>query len=264
MASIKVQIKDLVKIFTSIEEKREVLAIDHLTLSVDDQEFLCVVGPSGCGKTTVLNIIAGFEQPTSGTVLLNDKNITKPGPDRGVIFQDPTLFPWLKVIDNVMFGLREAKVPEREARERAKHYIEMVDLTGFEEKYPHELSGGMRQRVSLARVLAINPEVLLMDEPFVALDAQMRSMLQDQLLKVWEISKKTVIFVTHNVEEAIYLGNRVAVLTCRPAKVKTIVDIDLPRPRDVADIRFNKLRKEITSLLREEGMTVPSAMPISQ
>ncbi len=200
----------------------------------------------------MLNIIAGFEKPDGGQVLFNGRVVTQPGPDRGVVFQDYALFPWLNVEQNVAYGLREKGLPKAEVAATAQRFIRMVGLTGFDRRYPHELSGGMRQRVALARVLAIDPQILLMDEPFAAVDAQTRVILQEELQRLWMQTLKTVVFVTHSVDEAIYLSDRVTVLTARPGTVKAIVRIDLPRPRDATSDAFNTYRRDITQLIEVE------------
>ena len=213
---------------------------------------MTVLGPSGCGKTTLLNIVASFESASGGEVLLDGEPVRKPGPDRGVVFQEYALFPWLTVQQNIEFGLRERRMPRLERRERVRRQIASVGLSGFEQRYPQELSGGMRQRVALARLLINNPKILLMDEPFAALDAQTRSMMQQELLGVWSAERRTVIFITHNIEEAVLLGDRVVVMTARPGRIKEIVAIELARPRDVTSTEFNEIRRRVTVLLEVE------------
>lgn len=242
-------VKRLRKVF---EGSPSVVAIDDLSMNVYEGEFLCIVGPSGCGKTTLLRILAGLEKPTSGEVLLRGKPIKGPGPDRVMVFQDYALFPWRTVLGNVVFGLELKGLPKEEAIEEAMKYIRLVGLEGFEKMYPHELSGGMRQRVALARALACNPDVLLMDEPLSALDAQTRNYMQDELIKIWESTRKTIVFVTHNVEEAVYLGDRIVVLTARPARVKGVIEVDIKRPRSRFAPDFLSLRMRILEMLREE------------
>jgi len=229
-----------------------VVAIDGVDLDVFEGEFLCIVGPSGCGKTTLLKILAGLEGPTEGEVLVRGRPIKGPGPDRVMVFQDHALFPWRTVLGNVLFGLELKGLPRREAVEEAMKYIKLVGLEGFEGAYPHELSAGMRQRAALARALACNPDVLLMDEPLSALDAQTRNYMQGELMRIWMETKKTMVMVTHSVEEAVYLGDRVVVLTARPAKVKSVVEIELERPRDRFAPKFIDLRAKILEMLREE------------
>ena len=185
-----------------------------------ENEFICLFGPGQCGKTTLINLIAGFEMPTEGTIMVNGKRVTEPGPERGVVFQNITLFPWLTTMGNVEYGMKTAKVPKKERRERAQKYINLVGLQGFEQSYPIQLSGGMKQRVGIARAYSIEPEVMLMDEPFGALDAQTRYLMQEELQRIWQAEKRTVIFVTNNIEEAIYLADRIIVLSNCPATFK--------------------------------------------
>jgi len=229
-----------------------VVAVDGVDLDVFEGEFLCIVGPSGCGKTTLLRMLAGLERPTEGEALVKGRPIEGPGPDRVMVFQDHVLFPWRTVLGNVLFGLELKGLSRREAVEEAMKYIKLVGLEGFEGAYPHELSGGMRQRAALARALACNPDVLLMDEPLSALDAQTRNYMQGELMRIWMETKKTMVMVTHSVEEAVYLGDRVVVLTARPAKVKSVVEVELERPRDRFAPKFIDLRAKILEMLREE------------
>jgi NitT/TauT family transport system ATP-binding protein len=243
----------------------DAVAVDNLTLDVRQGEFLVVVGPSGCGKTTVLNVLAGLDTPTSGSVRIDDRLVTAPGPDRGVMFQDYALFPWQTVWGNVAFGLRHGPAGhglDAAARdERVRRTIDLVGLAGSEAKYPHQLSGGMRQRVALARLMANEPEVLLMDEPLAALDAQTRTILQDELLRVWGQDKppaqrRTVVFITHAIDEAVFLADRVAVMTAHPGRLKALIDIPLPRPRGDATRalpEFQALSQQIWGLIREEA-----------
>lgn len=214
-----------------------------------ENEFICLFGPGQCGKTTLINLIAGFEMPTEGTIMVNGKRVTEPGPGRGVVFQNITLFPWLTTMGNVEYGMKTAKVPKKERRERAQKYINLVGLQGFEQSYPIQLSGGMKQRVGIARAYSIEPEVMLMDEPFGALDAQTRYLMQEELQRIWQAEKRTVIFVTNNIEEAIYLADRILVLSNCPATIKKEYKIDLPRPRKYTSPEFLALRKEITSIV---------------
>ena len=248
----RIVIRGLRKQFRDIARQEEVIALDGIDLAVADDEFLTVLGPSGCGKTTLLNIVASFESASGGEVLLDGEPVRKPGPDRGVVFQEYALFPWLTVQQNIEFGLRERRMPRLERRERVRRQIASVGLSGFEQRYPQELSGGMRQRVALARLLINNPKILLMDEPFAALDAQTRSMMQQELLGVWSAERRTVIFITHNIEEAVLLGDRVVVMTARPGRIKEIVAIELARPRDVTSTEFNEIRRRVTVLLEVE------------
>ena len=214
-----------------------------------ENEFICLFGPGQCGKTTLINLIAGFEMPTEGTIMVNGKRVTEPGPERGVVFQNITLYPWLTTMGNVEYGMKTAKVPKKERRERAQKYINLVGLQGFEQSYPIQLSGGMKQRVGIARAYSIEPEVMLMDEPFGALDAQTRYLMQEELQRIWQAEKRTVIFVTNNIEEAIYLADRILVLSNCPATIKKEYKIDLPRPRKYTSPEFLALRKEITSIV---------------
>ncbi|MEP9381274.1 ABC transporter ATP-binding protein [Nocardioides sp. KR10-350] len=208
-----------------------VQALTGVDLDVREGEIVTLVGTSGCGKSTLLNIVAGLERPTEGEVTVSGRPVTGPGPDRGVIFQQYALFPWLTVAGNVEFGLRLQGVRRREAAATARRYLELVDLAGFADALPKELSGGMRQRVAIARAYAVNPSILLMDEPFGALDAVTRVELQDQLLRAWSAEPKTIVFVTHDVEEAVYLADRVVVMSPRPGRVSEVIDVDLPHPR---------------------------------
>lgn len=232
-----------------------VTAIDSLSFSVDQAEFVTIVGPSGCGKSTLLAVIDGLVSAQSGRVLLNDRTVVEPGPDRAMVFQDSALFPWRTVQANVEFGLQMRGIDAAKRRDVARRYLSMVGLTSFARHYPHALSGGMRQRVGIARALAVNPTILLMDEPFGSLDAQTRELMGGELLRIWDQERKTVIFVTHSIEEAVYLGDRVIVLTARPAKVKREIRIHLPRPRDQhirTHPQFTKYRQLIWDLLEEE------------
>src|ERR1017187_10492253 len=230
----------------------ELLALDRINLQVNPGEFLCIVGPSGCGKSTLLHLIAGLQQPTSGTVLIDNKPVDGPGTDRILIFQELGLFPWLTVAENVEFGMKMKSIPKAERRKKTEYYLRLVHLSQFAGSYIHQLSGGMRQRVALARALATEPDVLLMDEPFAALDAQTRDLLHDELERIWAETGRTIIFVTHNVREAIRLGDRVALLTFRPGRVKREFPVDLPRPRTLEDPNVARAASEILGELREE------------
>lgn len=251
-APVQIACRGVSKSYFDLAEGREIVALESLSLDVAEGEFVTVLGPSGCGKSTLLNIIAGFEELSSGSVMLDGRPIHGPGRDRGVVFQEYALFPWLNVVQNVAYGLREQGLPEPEIRRRTRHWLDFVGLSGFERRYPHELSGGMRQRVALIRVLANDPRSLLMDEPFAAVDAQTRSLLQRELERLWRETGKTVVFVTHSVEESIFLGDRVIVMTGRPGRVKEILHIDLPRPRDPTSDGFNAYRREATRLIDSE------------
>jgi len=247
----KICVEALRKEFVDEDTARRVLALDGIDLAVADGEFLCLLGPSGCGKSTLLFIVAGLQSASAGRVTLDGRVVAGPGPDRGMLFQQLALFPWRKAVDNVAFGLEMKGLPRRQARARARGFLELVGLTEFANAFPHEMSGGMQQRVAIARLLAHEPEVLLMDEPFGALDAQTRTRMAQELARIWEQARKTVIFVTHSVDEAIYLGDRVAVMTARPGRIKTIVEVPLPRPRDVVGTEFNAFRRLLLSQLEE-------------
>ncbi|MDI6902847.1 MAG: ABC transporter ATP-binding protein [Methanocellales archaeon] len=230
----------------------ELAALEDVSFSVEDGEFLCVIGPSGCGKTTLLRIIAGLMPPTDGDVILDSKKIQGPGRDRGFVFQEYVLFPWRSVEKNIEFGLELRGVNKEERAELVRRYVDMVKLRGFEDVYPKELSGGMQQRVAIARALVNDPKIILMDEPFGALDAQTRNLMQEELLRIWEKAGKTIVFVTHNVDEAVFLADRIVVLTARPAKVKQIVNVAIPRPRNRTEEKVNRIRNIILQLLEAE------------
>lgn len=231
-------------------------ALDDLSLDVAAGEFLTLVGPSGSGKTTLLDLLAGLSRPTSGKVLVDGKEVTGPGQDRAVVFQQYALFPWRTASANVSIGLENRGLSRKDRAATASKYLDLVGLAGFEDRYPHELSGGMKQRVAIARSLAYEPDVLLMDEPFAALDAQTREQLQDELLRIWQATGKTIVFITHGIDEAVYLGQRVAVLSARPGRLKEIVDINIPDRGGEADIRshpaFVEHRHQVWSLLHDE------------
>jgi len=235
----------------------EFVALDNFSLSIDEGEFIAIVGPSGCGKSTLLDIIAGLTRPKSGEIYIDGKRVSGPALDRGFIMQGYALFPWRTVVRNVEYGLEVKRVPKKQRSEICRKYIEFVGLNGFEDRYPSELSGGMRQRVAIARSLAYDPAVLLMDEPFAAVDAQTRESLQDELLNIWETTKKTIIFVTHSIEEAVLLADRVVIMTCNPGKIKKVVHIDLPRPRTAASMRisadYSWITHRVWELLQNNG-----------
>jgi NitT/TauT family transport system ATP-binding protein len=241
--------------------RQDHLALSEISLSVADGAFVSILGPSGCGKSTLLYIVGGFVQPTRGVARMKGKAITGPGPDRGPVFQEFALFPWKSVLGNVMYGPRQQGLKSADAEVQARALLEMVGLKGFEEFYPKELSGGMKQRVALARTLAYHPEVLLMDEPFGALDAHTRTRLQNDLLNIWERDRKTVLFVTHSVEEAVFLSDRVVMMTRSPGRIRQIVDIDLPRPRRrtelLLDPRYQKYVVEIDRMFDDGGELQP-------
>ncbi len=220
-----------------------VRVLDDINLSVSEGEFVCLLGPSGCGKSTLLNIVGGFLRPSEGEVAIDGERVTQPDPRRIFVFQERGVFPWLTVEENIGFGL--FRMSEQEKRERIAHYVQMVGLRGFEKSYPRELSGGMKQRLEVARALAVDPDVLYLDEPFGALDSITRLQMRRELLRIWEAEKKTILFVTHDIEESVQLADRVVVLSARPGKVRRIVDIDIPHPRDLSDPRYIALRDEI-------------------
>ncbi|HLA22530.1 MAG TPA: ABC transporter ATP-binding protein [Nitrosopumilaceae archaeon] len=246
----KLEAKNIVKHFD--HNGNPVLALDGINLKVEEGEFVCIVGPSGCGKSTFLNVVAGLEKPDNGEILLNGKSITTPGPDRTMVFQEGALFPWLKVIDNVEFGLKMAGIPKDERRQISQRYLDMMQLTKFASSYTYQLSTGMKQRVAIARALVMDPEILLMDEPFAALDAQTRDLLLVELQLIWERTKKTILFVTHSIAESVILGNRVIVFKNRPAKIKKEFTIDYRRPRLAEDENLLKYQQMILAELKSE------------
>ncbi len=255
MAGPKLGIRDVTVAFRG-RRGPEVIAIDHLSLDVADREIVSIVGPSGCGKSTLLRLVAGLVRPTSGEIRLDGHAVTDPGADRGMVFQSYTLFPWLTVQGNVEFGPRLRGMPDRYCQDVAARHIQMVGLTGFERAYPKELSGGMMQRVAIARALANDPEVLLMDEPFGALDAQTRAFMQEFLLRIWEKTPKTILFVTHDIDEALFLGDRVYVMTARPGRLRAEVSLDLPRPRTLevtTSDAFVQSKRRVFAMIREEA-----------
>jgi ABC-type nitrate/sulfonate/bicarbonate transport system, ATPase component len=240
-------IENLSKRFEKGENK--FLALENINLTVKDGEFVTILGPSGCGKTTLLRIIAGLETYSSGTALLNGEIINGPGPKRGMVFQEYSLFPWKTVLGNIMFGPKMQGLSKEEAKSKALTYLNLVGLSEFKNSYPYELSGGMKQRVAIARALANEPEIILMDEPFGALDAQTRNNLQKELLRIWEEEKRTIIFVTHSVDEAVFLSDRIVILSKRPGIIKKEIEIKIPRPRDRTRPEENQIRNEVLSLL---------------
>jgi NitT/TauT family transport system ATP-binding protein len=248
-----VEINDVCKVFSDAKRGTTLTTLDHISLDLAQQEFLCLLGPSGCGKSTLLNMIAGFESATSGRVLVGGKQVHKPGAERGMVFQQPTLMPWLPVWDNIAFHYKLKGKSAAERRELARPYIEMVGLRGFENHYPTELSGGMSQRVGIARALLMNPDVVLMDEPFAALDAQTKEEIQEELVTIWQKSRSTIVFVTHSIDEALLLGTKVAVMTHRPGRIRELIPVDLPRPRDITSPAFNDLKRHVHALIREEA-----------
>lgn len=238
-------------------KREEVVALDNLSLEVRAGEIVTIVGTSGCGKSTFLRLVAGLIEPTSGLIEVDGQLVQGPGPDRGMVFQSYTLFPWLTALNNIKFVLRKQPLNERERTEIARHYLNLVGLASFERAFPSQLSGGMKQRVAIARALAYNPAILLMDEPFGALDAQTRGLMQELLLKIWAESRTTILFVTHDVDEAIFLADRVYVMTARPGRVKREIEVSLPRPREYElelSEPFLAIKREIAHLIREESL----------
>ncbi|NLL18927.1 MAG: ABC transporter ATP-binding protein [Clostridia bacterium] len=257
MSQPKLVLQNVGKWFESNRESVE--ALSDINLEIEENELAVIVGPSGCGKSTLLNIVAGLEQASCGVVRLNGREITAPGADRGMVFQSYTLFPWLTVQQNVEFGLKIKGVHPEERARKARHYIELVGLTGFQDALPKTLSGGMKQRVAIARALANGPEMLLMDEPFGALDAQTRSIMQDLLLSVWEKERTTVLFITHDIDEAVLLADNVYVMSRRPGRIQAKIKVDISRPRDhrlTVSREFTEIKKEIMEMLWAETASV--------
>ena len=253
MSDPKLAIVGLSKAFYQERLGRWTPVLDEIDLAVAEGEFVAIVGPSGCGKTTLLRIAAGLIPPSRGEVLVDGQPVVGPGRDRAMVFQDPALLPWRTVLGNMAYGVECLRVPPKQALERARPWLERVGLEGFDRHYPHEISGGMQQRVNLARALAVDPDILLMDEPFAALDAQTRETMQSELLQVWSRAPKTAVFVTHDIGEALYLADRVVVLTVRPARIREIVPLSLPRPRDYSLRRtepFRDSEDQIRQLLK--------------
>jgi len=246
----KLEAKNIKKYFDHDGQKLQ--ALGGIDLKVNDGDFVCLVGPSGCGKSTFLRIVAGLDRPDNGEILLDGKPVIETGPDRILVFQEGALFPWLKVVDNVEFGLKVAGIPKSERSEISKRYLDMMQLTRFAESYTYQLSTGMKQRVAIARALVLDPDILLMDEPFAALDAQTRDLLLVEMQLIWERTKKTILFVTHNVAEATMLGNKVAVFTNRPSTIKKEIIIDYRRPRVSEDENLSKYQQQILAELRPE------------
>ena len=250
--TVNLQVNRVSKEFVDRRTKSTVRALDEINLEVQKGEVICILGPSGCGKSTLLNIVAGFLPPSGGEVCVDGRPVVEPGPDRGFVFQEFALFPWRTVLENVEFGPVLKGMEKADRHARARELIQRIHLTGFEDKFPFELSGGMKQRVGIARALANDPEVLLMDEPFGALDAQTRRVMQEELLKLLGETKKTVLFVTHAIDEAIVLADRVVVMTARPGQVKALLGVDLPRPRERTSPEFNELYRMMDDLIRVE------------
>ncbi|MBM3537582.1 MAG: ABC transporter ATP-binding protein [Alphaproteobacteria bacterium] len=259
----KLRISGVSRTFPPAGGGKAVRALEPVTLDVADNDFITILGPSGCGKSTLLRIVAGLSQPTTGQVLLDGEIVTRPGPDRGMVFQSYTLFPWLTIKENICFGLREKGVPAAIQNERAAFFIERVGLRGFEGHYPKMLSGGMQQRTALARALANDPKILLLDEPFGALDNQTRALMQELLLGIWEQDRKTVLFVTHDIDESIFLANRVLVMSARPGRIKSDIAVNLPHPRDYkikTSTDFARYKAQLTEEIREESIKAMIAM----
>ena len=255
----KIVFRGVSKTFVSKRGGKSVLAVDDVTLEIQDKAFVCLVGPSGCGKSTLLNLLAGFEQPDSGQVLLQGAPILGPGPDRGMVFQENALFPWLTVLGNVCYGPQRLGVPKSKYLQAVSAILRQVGLGRFVDSYPNELSGGMRQRVAIARALVNQPQVLLLDEPFAALDAQTRALMQELLLEVWEREHRTVLFVTHDVEEAVFMSDRVVVMSRRPGRVLADIAVPLPRPRDYEVLttpEFATIKRAVLQLVREEAIAL--------
>jgi NitT/TauT family transport system ATP-binding protein len=260
MSAVKIRFEQVRKEFAIRGENggpsRSFTALDDITLDVKSGEFLALVGPSGCGKSTLLDLLGGLEAPTSGRILLDGRPIEGPARDRGIVFQQYALFPWRTAVQNVEFGLDIAGLKSKARREKALHYLDLVGLSAFANRYPHELSGGMKQRVAIARSLAYDPEVLMMDEPFAALDAQTRETLQGELLRIWRRTGKTIVFITHGIDEAVVLGQRVAIMTSRPGRIKQIIEVPEVLRSETEDVRslpaFGAVRHEVWTLLRDE------------
>jgi NitT/TauT family transport system ATP-binding protein len=253
----KIYIRDLEMAFFERRTRTRTLALEGVNLTVGDGEFVCLLGPSGCGKSTILNVVAGFLKPTRGKVLIAGAPVVGPSPDHGVVFQDASLFPWLSVWKNITFGPRMRKLATSAYEGLARQYMAQVGLAGFENHLPIQLSGGMQQRVAIARVLVNNPAVLLMDEPFGALDAQTRLIMQELLLRLWDAERKTVLFITHDIEEAILLADRIFIMTARPGKIKRVIDVELARPRgyeSIASPAFIALKREVLAVIRDESL----------
>jgi NitT/TauT family transport system ATP-binding protein len=250
MSATHIVISNVGKVFKTAE--RDVVALQDINLEIPQGQFVCLLGPSGCGKSTLLNAVAGFAPPTSGSIVADGQLVTAPGPERGMVFQEYALFPWMTVADNVAFGLEIKGMDKAEIAAIVDKLLKMLSLQDFRNRFPKDLSGGMRQRVAIARILALDSPIMLMDEPFGALDALTRRNLQDELLRIWAELKKTIIFVTHSIEEALYLADRIVVMTYRPGTVKRDIIVDLPRLRDPASAEFNALKRELGQLVMEE------------
>jgi NitT/TauT family transport system ATP-binding protein len=257
LSRAKLLIEGVSRVFSGMRGAAAVRALEPTHLSVAENDFITILGPSGCGKSTLLRIVAGLDRPSAGRIVLDGREVTGPGADRGMVFQSYTLFPWLTVAENIAYGLREKGVPAPERRRVVEAYVEKVGLGGFEHHYPKQLSGGMQQRTAIARALANDPAILLLDEPFGALDNQTRALMQELLLGIWERERKTVLFVTHDIEEAIFLASRVIVMTARPGRIKADVPVDLPHPRHYrmkTTPEFSVLKARLTEEIRAEVM----------
>lgn len=249
------ELKHITKTFDNTVKE----TLQDISLSVEEGAFVCIVGPSGCGKSTLLNIAAGLEQPSEGEVYVDGERVNAPGADRVVMFQESALFPWLTVEENVRFGMKMAKIPKEEQEIRLEKYLKMVQLSQFKSYYPHEISGGMKQRAALARALTLDSKILLMDEPFSALDKQTINILRKELEQIWEQTKKTILYITHSVEEAVYFADRVVVLSDNPGEIKEIIPVDLPRPREIEDEAFVRLRGRILKNIKREAEKIAKA-----
>ena len=258
----KLAIENVSRVFPGVRGGAPTRALEPVTLAISDNDFVTILGPSGCGKSTLLRLVAGLDRPTTGRIVLNGIPVSEPGPDRGMVFQSYTLFPWLTVADNIAFGLREKGVPARRRGEIVHDWLGRIGLAGFEHHYPKQLSGGMQQRTAIARALANDPDILLLDEPFGALDNQTRALMQELLLGIWERERKTVLFVTHDIEEAIFLASRVLVMTARPGRIKAEVAVDLPHPRYYTvktSPEFSTLKARLTEEIRAEAVLAATA-----
>jgi ABC-type nitrate/sulfonate/bicarbonate transport system ATPase subunit len=258
----KLAIEAISRVFPAVRRGKPTRALEPVDLNIADNDFVTILGPSGCGKSTLLRLVAGLDWPTTGRILLDGRAVSGPGADRGMVFQSYTLFPWLTVADNVAFGLREKGVPANERTVVVTDWLQRVGLQGFEQHYPKQLSGGMQQRTAIARALANDPAILLLDEPFGALDNQTRALMQELLLGIWERERKTVLFVTHDIEEAIFLASRVLVMTARPGRIKADIAIDLPHPRHYTiktSAEFSALKARLTEEIRVEAVLAAAA-----
>ncbi len=241
--------RNVSKVFVNRKDGHGVVALNNINLSIAEEEFVCIIGPSGCGKSTLLHMIAGFERPTRGKIIINNKEIRAPSPELGVIFQESSLLPWMSVRENIEFGLAIQGCPRGERKDIARHYLNLVGLEGFDRARPHELSGGMKQKVAIARTLALDPAILLMDEPFGAIDEQTKKRLDFELLELWQQRKKTVLFITHSIEEAILLADRIILFTVRPGRIQQELQLTLPRPRDIFSKEVVEIRRQLLQKL---------------